>query len=495
MRDLLTSPAWSAADLGMPLPDATHAVSVALPQWQDVIDYEENRPRVTSQMRAGYPRFFCHPRVSELFAEAEKRHAQAGEGALVFPSSAAAQRAIAYITARAPEAAARVVSFGFHSLQVVLFAESARRWAREYWRYGGEIVSSRLAACALDRSQPDAPPRGAERLVRERLAGLYGVPSHHVFLFVSGMAAVAATHRCAIAQRPGRRSAQVDFPYVDVLKVQEECGTGAVFLGRADGDDLKSLAALAAADALAAVFCETPSNPLLRTAPLAEMAPMLRDAGVPLIVDDTVASVVNVEALRYADVVTSSLTKVFSGTGDVMAGAVVVSPQSALAPTFCAALERDVAESGGLWGEDAAVLERNSRDVVARVHRTNATAANLVAWLRAQPQITTVHYPDDDAFRALQRPGAGQGALFSVILKDPASAPTFFDALRVSKGPSLGTNFTLACPYTLLAHYTELDWAAQCGVPAHLIRVSVGLEAESDLISRFAAALSALAVK
>lgn len=32
--------------------------------------------------------------------------------------------------------------------------------------------------------------------------------------------------------------------------------------------------------------------------------------------------------------------------------------------------------------------------------------------------------------------------------------------LQVAKGPGFGTNFTLACPYTLLAHYTELEWAA-----------------------------------
>jgi cystathionine gamma-synthase len=52
----------------------------------------------------------------------------------------------------------------------------------------------------------------------------------------------------------------------------------------------------------------------------------------------------------------------------------------------------------------------------------------------------------------------------------------FFDALNVFKGPSLGTNFTLACPYTLLAHYTELDWAEGFGVDRRLVRVSVGLE-------------------
>ena len=52
----------------------------------------------------------------------------------------------------------------------------------------------------------------------------------------------------------------------------------------------------------------------------------------------------------------------------------------------------------------------------------------------------------------------------------------FYDALQLAKGPSLGTNFTLCCPYTLLAHFTELPWAADYGVSSRLIRVSVGLE-------------------
>ena len=43
------------------------------------------------------------------------------------------------------------------------------------------------------------------------------------------------------------------------------------------------------------------------------------------------------------------------------------------------------------------------------------------------------------------------------------------DALRVNKGPSLGTDFSLLCPYTLLAHYHELPWAALFGVNARWV--------------------------
>ncbi|KAG0346280.1 Folylpolyglutamate synthetase, partial [Gamsiella multidivaricata] len=70
--------------------------------------------------------------------------------------------------------------------------------------------------------------------------------------------------------------------------------------------------------------------------------------------------------------------------------------------------------------------------------------------------------------------------------------PEFFDALPFYKGPSLGTNFTLACPYTILAHYYELDWAAQFGIDRNLIRVAVGLEDREVLLQGFKEALDAI---
>lgn len=55
-------------------------------------------------------------------------------------------------------------------------------------------------------------------------------------------------------------------------------------------------------------------------------------------------------------------------------------------------------------------------------------------------------------------------------------AQAFYDHWEVCKGPSFGMTCTLACPYTLLAHYAELEWAAQYGLTAELIRVSLGTE-------------------
>ena len=78
----------------------------------------------------------------------------------------------------------------------------------------------------------------------------------------------------------------------------------------------------------------------------------------------------------------------------------------------------------------------------------------------------------------------------SIVLNDAERVtPLVFDALQVCKGPNLGTNFTLCCPYTILAHYDELDFAESCGVSRWLLRISVGIEPIEELWQRFENAL------
>jgi cystathionine gamma-synthase len=72
-----------------------------------------------------------------------------------------------------------------------------------------------------------------------------------------------------------------------------------------------------------------------------------------------------------------------------------------------------------------------------------------------------------------------------------AAARACYDAARVNKGPSLGTDFSLLCPFTLLAHYQELAWAESCGVSPWLLRLSVGLEEVETLWQGLLAGLSA----
>src|SRR5579859_1790917 len=139
--DLLLKPVWRADQLGQPIPASTHAVSVALPRWQDVVGYEEKKPEIIERLATGYPRFVVHPLVQEL-----ARHIGGGKPAMPFPSLSAAQRAAAFAR-RTLDPTAEVVSragvFG-----VVTTTEGLTA-LRTFWQHTGLIVSSRQAEALL----------------------------------------------------------------------------------------------------------------------------------------------------------------------------------------------------------------------------------------------------------------------------------------------------------------------------------------------------------
>jgi cystathionine gamma-synthase len=152
------------------------------------------------------------------------------------------------------------------------------------------------------------------------------------------------------------------------------------------------------------------------------------------------------------------------------------------------------------YDEDAIFMERNSRNFSQRAAKIDANAEHVCDFLYAavsqqqQPSspITQIFYPKWETpnhYATHRLPGGGFGGLFSLVFASQTAAEAFFNALACAKGPSLGTNFTLACPYTILAHYAELDWAAQYGVPKSLVRISIGLEDVSWLHKVFADAL------
>ena len=68
------------------------------------------------------------------------------------------------------------------------------------------------------------------------------------------------------------------------------------------------------------LFCEFPSNPLLRSPDLQRLKELADEYGFHVVIDETVGGFVNVECLPFADIVVSSLTKIFSGDSNVMGG-------------------------------------------------------------------------------------------------------------------------------------------------------------------------------
>jgi cystathionine gamma-synthase len=486
MPDLLATALWRPEDLGRPIPASPHAVSMALPRWRDVVGYEEKSADVLARLSSGYPRFVIHP----LVAEAAHRLSR-GRPCLPFPSRTVAEQCAEFVR-RTTGVAAQVESDA--GLHAVLAGGPGNTALHNFWQHTGLTVSSRQAEAFLAGRGPRPDTAEISGSLRRQLAGFYDCGEEDIFLAPTGMAALFAALRAVTQRTPGRPTAQLGFPYVDTLKVQQKLGAGSILIHRL-GTVAERLRRLLDRERLAACFCEIPGNPLLGCVNLREVTPILRQHHIPLVADDVVATSVNVDLRAHADLIATSLTKFIAGTGDVMGGALICNPRSPLygeLKPLLRARHEDL-----LWGEDARVLDEQARGFPERMRRHNQNGLLLADRLRRHPAVERVWYPKwefNEAYEAVRRPDGGWGALITFLPKNAETrAPLIYDRLELCKGPSLGTVFTLACPFTLLAHYTELDWAESCGVSRYLIRLSIGLEDPEALWQRLDAALNAAA--
>ena len=254
-----------------------------------------------------------------------------------------------------------------------------------------------------------------------------------------------------------------------------------------------------------------------------------------VVCDDTVGTFANVDVVGKVDVLVTSLTKIFSGGCDVMGGSLIVNAGSRWDDDVTRELRDDgVGRETNWYPCDAEVMERNSRDFGERMGRINGNARRVYGMMEREKGrcVREVFYPLGSESQYLYERWArrlpssaaassssgnhtltaaafhgglsrhehptmeyGYGYLLSLSFNHPQQAVAFYDALDVAKGPSLGTNFTLACAYTLFAHYGERGWAAGFGVEEFLVRVSVGMEEwdgeEGGLKGKFERALRA----
>ncbi|OLN87634.1 Cystathionine gamma-synthase [Colletotrichum chlorophyti] len=349
-------------------------------------------------------------------------------------------------------------------------------------------IAGAMTAADLEASVSSLPPMAQNSRGQENLQ------ESDVYLFPCGMNAIFNAHRAMLRARGNLKSVNFGFPYVDTLKILQKFGPGCLFYGHASEEDLDDLERrLEAGERYLALFCEFPCNPLLSCPNLQRIRGLADKYGFGVVVDETIGNFINIDVLQYADIVVSSLTKIFSGDCNVMGGSAILNPSGQYYEALKSAWAEDLEDT--YWPEDVVFMERNSRDFASRIERINTNSEALCDILSSHPLVKRVYYPKvnptRDNYDLCKLPGGGYGGLFSVVFHEKAHAIAFFDALDTAKGPSLGTNFTLTSPYVLLAHYQELEWAADLGVDPDLIRVSVGLEDTDELRKVFTHALEA----
>lgn len=170
-----------------------------------------------------------------------------------------------------------------------------------------------------------------------------------------------------------------------------------------------------------------------------------------------------------------------------------MNPDSPHYPVLKATLNRHYEDD--YFPLDAIVLERNSRDYVPRVKNMSSNAEALADFLSVHPMVSKVSFPKfttRENFDQIRRPGGKFGMLMSVFFNTKEDASVFFDNLETVKGGSLGTNFTLSIPYTVMAFGKSekaVAHAREYGVVEESIRVSAGIEDIEEIKAIFARAL------
>ncbi|MCI4330956.1 MAG: aminotransferase class I/II-fold pyridoxal phosphate-dependent enzyme [Thermoplasmata archaeon] len=242
------------------------------------------------------------------------------------------------------------------------------------------------------------------------------------------------------------------------------------------------------------VWLETPSSPLLRVHDIRSWAEAADRVGALLVVDNTFATPINQRPLSLgADLVVHSATKYLGGHSDLVAGAVVGSPQllervDPVHTTIGAALDPFA----------AFLLARGMRTLELRVGRQNANGLRVAAELAGHPKVERVYYPgsgpasEDETAR---RQMSGRGGVVSLVVRNGSEgAQRFLRQLRlVHVASSFGGVESLASVPAETSHrHLSSEELARRGIVPGLVRLSLGVEDADDLLRDLSEALAAV---
>ena len=242
------------------------------------------------------------------------------------------------------------------------------------------------------------------------------------------------------------------------------------------------------------LLMETISNPLLRVTPLDRIAEMSRAAGAALVVDNTFATPLLVRPLELgANFSVNSLTKYLAGHGDVLGGSVTSDAD------HYDALRATARVTGPLLGPFEAFLAmRGVKTFPLRMERQCENAVKVAAYLNRHSRVERVFFPGDPAHPDAEVIGrllpAGQfGAMVSFEIRDASRSDVFgfMDRLKmIVRATSLGdVHSMLLYPWMSSHRDVPPEQKARVGIRENLVRLSVGIEAEEDIIADLEQAL------
>ncbi|MEA5358576.1 cystathionine gamma-synthase [Amycolatopsis sp., V23-08] len=334
----------------------------------------------------------------------------------------------------------------------------------------------------FEYSRTANPTRSA---LEEALASLEG--GRHALAFASGMAASDVVLRSTL--RPGDHLVLGNDAYGGTFRlIDKVLSLWGVEHTVADLGNLDEVRA-AIRPETKLIWCESPTNPMLGIADIAALAGVAHDAGARLVVDNTFATPYLQNPLSLgADIVLHSTTKYLGGHSDVVGGAIVTNEDELREQFFYL---RNAA--GAVPGPfDAWLTLRGIKTLALRMERHSDNAELVVQALLKHPKVAKVYYPglpEHPGHEVAAKQMRRFGGMVSFSHVDGEQA-----ALDVASRTKL---FILAESLggieSLIEHPGKMTHASTAGstlqVPADLLRLSVGIEDGTDLVSDLLAAL------
>ena len=279
-----------------------------------------------------------------------------------------------------------------------------------------------------------------------------------------------------------------------------------------------------------AVFCESVGNPAGNICDIEELARIAHKHGVPLIVDNTVATPILLRPIEWgADIVIHSLTKFLGGHGTTMGGAIVDSgnfpwkEHASRFPMFSTPdrsyhdlIYTDHYGKAAYIGRCRSVYQRTTGAVLSplsaflllqgietvalRVERHIDNAKRVAEFLRSSSRVKWVNYAGfaDSPYHSLAEKYLGGRACSLMAFGTEGGYPAavkFHDALKLfTRLVNLGDAKSLAChPASTTHRQMSAEEQRKAGVRPEMIRLSVGIEHIDDILADLQQALDAAA--
>ena len=233
------------------------------------------------------------------------------------------------------------------------------------------------------------------------------------------------------------------------------------------------------------IFVETPTNPMMKVADIAEIAKIGHDIGDIVVVDNTFLTPYFQKPLTLgADIVVHSGTKYLAGHNDVLAGIVVVKDSK-----IGEKLEIQMYIYGaGLGPLDSWLMIRGIKTLALRMDKHNENAMKIANWLRKEPKVEQVYYvgfEDHKDYEVTKKQTTGFGGMISFRVDSMETVNKILTRLKlITFAESLGGVESLITHPVSRTH-TEISEEKRnmLGITDTLLRLSVGIEDADDLIA------------